>query len=150
MPARVDAIGCGFAGSPGPGPEVAAVALEFGNDITGWIVTGRMSLERRRCTMVFCDTASFTVVEAAGTTTLTEFDVGLTRRDQTHARSSLTEGTIRLTSTDRPLTLALEHFVNGVQRGLTRYFGTALAVAVVGVLARADQARALRGSGPAR
>ena len=149
-PARVEALGCGFPGYPTRGAEVAAIALAFRDDVAAWILTGRASLERRRSTTVFCGSAAFTVVEAAATTTLTEFAIDMSGRYGDPPLPTRPQGRVRLESTDRPLTLAIEHFIAGVRHGPTRYFGAGLAADVVDVLARADRALASRSEAPRR
>jgi len=140
-PAHVDAL----AGPPGPGetPELVSLRLGFSGGVTAWIHAGCLSAEKRRRFSVFTDQRLYVWYDTCETPlTVRPFRF----RDRYDHPSPASDPPISLPTRSRqtPMERLLIYFANGLQGGDRAQFGTALALAVVRVLARCEAAMARR------
>ena len=121
-------------------PELMSVKLVFPSGVCAWIQVGRLFPWKRRTLSVFTDTHLYRLDDMASPQ-LTVAPFTFAQRDEPRTQEeALVCEPILVPHSQPPLTSAVEYFLDGLAGGDRTYFGTALAVEVVRVLAACETA----------
>jgi len=127
---------------PRGAPELVSVRLDFPGGACAWIQAGRLSPSKRRHFSVFTDTQLY-VLDDLATEKLTVSPIDFSRREADGIADVLEKYPISSVSAHSPMENAVRYFLDGLAGGDRRYFNTELALDVVRLLAKCEEA--LRG-----
>jgi len=130
--------------SPRGEPELVSLRLDFPGGSCAWIQAGGLSAQERRTVSVFTDTRVYLLDEWARKP-LSVSRADFPRRYVLRRPDALAPRPLPVGSRQPPLTNAVRYFIDGLRGGDRSRFGLGLAVEVVRVLARCEDA--LRGGG---
>lgn len=118
---------------------MVSLRLDFPQGVTVWIHAGCLSPEKRRLFSVFTDRRLY-VLDAISDTPLTVRPFRFSRRYDDLCPAAEPPTPLPIRSRETPMERFLVYFANGLHGGDRAYFGTALALSVVRVLARCEAA----------
>lgn len=135
----VDVAALGGPKDPRGSPELVSVRLDFPGGTCAWIQVGRLYPQKRRIFSLFTDEHVYLLDDLASEK-LTVLPFRFSRREVDGAPDPGQKRTIPIAPDLPPMANMIGYFLDGLEGGDRRYFGTDLALEVVRLLDRCESA----------